>query len=100
MRLIKIQKRETTNVAWEKVDNYQFKNCEVPIEGPEHIDRLNIKFCNPGIYVLMTSRDDKTKTTARIGDKITEINGVRTDDMTQGMFEAQMTKGAQKIYYV
>jgi len=92
--------REMSNVTWEKVDNYQFKNCEVPIEGSEHIDRLNIKFCNPGIYVLMTSRDDKTKTTARIGDKITEINGVRTNYMTQGMFEAQMIKGAQKIYYV
>ena len=102
---IKSNKREAINETSKK--DFWIKNCEVPIEGPEYIYRLNIKYCNPGIYVFRRfetmikrkRRDNKAKKIVSIGDRITEINEVRTDNMTQEMFEAEMTKGPQIIYY-
>ena len=48
---------------------------------------------------MMSSRENKKVTTARIGDKITEINGQRTEFMSQFDFEVEMSKGITNIFY-
>ena len=90
---------DTSDVNWEKVQNFRFRSTEVPIEDIKNIEALNLKFTNPGIYIMMTSREERRKTTARIGDKIMEINGERTENMSQTAFEVEMSKGIHKIYY-
>ena len=88
-----------SNIQWQKVENFKFLSKEVPISNRDQIELLNIKFCNPGIYVMMSSRENKKVTTARIGDKITEINGQRTEFMSQFDFEVEMSKGITNIFY-
>ena len=88
-----------SNMKWIKVDNFKFLSKEVPIAEPTQIELLNIKFCNPGIYVMMTSRENKKVTTARIGDEVMEINGERTEFMSQFEFEVEMSKGIKSIFY-
>ena len=88
-----------STIKWKKVDNFKFLSKEVPITGSSMIELLNIKFCNPGIFVMMTSREDKKSTTARIGDPVTEINGERTEFMSQFDFEVEMSKGINTMFY-
>ena len=77
----------------------KFLSKEVPINNRDQIELLNIKFCNPGIYVMMSSRENKKVATARIGDKVTEINSQRTEFMSQFDFEVEQSKGIHSIFY-
>ena len=73
---------------WRKVRNYTFKSKEIPVRS--NIWSNNIAYCNPGVYIMQASnKRDKNKTTARIGDLVTEINQIRTQNMTRDEFDIE-----------
>lgn len=77
----------TTN--WRKLDNYSFTSREIPIRS--NVSTFNIAYCNPGVFIMKASnKRDQNSTTARIGDKVTEINQIRTQNMTRDEFDVQV----------
>lgn len=86
----------TTN--WRKLDNYSFTSREIPIRS--NVSTFNIAYCNPGVFIMKASnKRDQNSTTARIGDKVTEINQIRTQNMTRDEFDVQVNKTIYELYY-
>ena len=46
-----------------------------------------------------SNKRSENKTTARIGDEVTEINGIRTANMTKDAFEIEQNKEILEFYY-
>ena len=85
-------------IVWNRVPDYKFNQEEIPIR--MNLSSFNLSFCSPGVFIMQaSSKRDQNFTTARIGDEVTEINGVRTAEMNRDEFEVLQAQGITEVFY-
>ena len=62
--------------------NFSFKNTPIP-------KKLNIRDIRFVPYMKASSKRDQNITTARIGDRVTQINQIRTENITRDQFDVE-----------
>ncbi|CBY35004.1 unnamed protein product [Oikopleura dioica] len=85
-------------IVWNRVPDYKFNQEEIPIR--MNLSSFNLSYCSPGVFIMQaSSKRDQNFTTARIGDEVTEINGIRTAEMNRDEFEVLQAQGITEVFY-
>ena len=65
-----------------------------------NLSSFNLSYCSPGVFIMQaSSKRDQNFTTARIGDEVTEINGIRTAEINRDEFEVLQAQGITEVFY-